>query len=261
MIDDQTSLRLSFCMDHALKIAQMSDLHLSADAGPHRDIPVREQFVRTLERALQAQPDALVLSGDLAANHGEIGAYQFLQDCLDPLNIPVFLMAGNHDVADTLNELFPLSGSGQQRQEYNYQIELQGYPLIFLDTSTKRVSHQQLDWLEAVATAYQDKEVLLFLHHPPVDCACAFMDRKYPLQNRDETWRLIRRLKNVNRIFCGHYHSDKIVQADEKYIYLCPSTMMQIHTTNPHFEIASQCPGWREIVWNGRELTTRSQFI
>lgn len=77
-------------MNHALKIAQMSDLHLSADAGPYRDILVREQFVRTLEQALKAQPDMLVLSGDLAAHHGEIGAYQFLQDCLDPLDIPVF---------------------------------------------------------------------------------------------------------------------------------------------------------------------------
>lgn len=247
-------------MDHSLKIAQISDLHLSADDATHRDIPVREQFVRTLERALEARPDMIVLSGDLSADHGEVGAYRFLQKCLDTIEVPVFLMAGNHDVADTLKEMFPLPGT-QQGSEYNYQIEFKGHPLLFLDTSTNRVSNQQLDWLDAAANHYRGTEVLLFLHHPPVDCSCLFMDRQYPLQNRADTWRVIQQLKNVNRIFCGHYHIDKIVQANNKYIYLCPSTMMQINDTHPDFEIVSHHPGWREIIWDGRELMTRSLFI
>jgi Icc protein len=51
------------------------------------------------------RPQAVVVSGDLA-NSAATGEYERLRELLEPLPMPVHVLAGNHDDRDALREHF-----------------------------------------------------------------------------------------------------------------------------------------------------------
>ncbi len=53
--------------------------------------------------------------------------------------------------------------------------------------------------------------------------------------------------KNINRIFCGHYHTDKVIAIEDKKIFLTPSTFFQLDNSVNFMKIESIQPGWRLI--------------
>jgi len=243
-------------MINPLIMAQISDIHISEGPEDYQGIPVRENFLNTLENVGSHNPDLVVLSGDLAADHGEIGAYKFLAEALAKISIPTVIMPGNHDILSHLKNSLNLEPD-PDRNEYYFIKSFQGFPIIFLDTTSNKLSRSQLEWLKDTSKEQAEKELLVFIHHPPLKCGCLFMDTHYPLLNWEETWDLISKLENIKHIFCGHYHTDKIIHSEGKNIYLCPSTMMQLSNSNPDFEIISKAPAWRMIKWDGRELETK----
>ncbi|MDX1401542.1 MAG: metallophosphoesterase, partial [Kiloniellales bacterium] len=80
-------------------IAQISDLHIRAEDGPGPlGIRVNENLIQAITQlnALEPRPDLVVATGDLTAS-GEPGQYRRLEEILRALELPLFLIAGNHD--------------------------------------------------------------------------------------------------------------------------------------------------------------------
>ncbi len=89
-------------------LIQISDLHIT-DPGE----PV-DRLARTTERlaiavarinAMQPRPDGVIVTGDLV-NECRTSEYERLRQTLAPLQVPIWLMVGNHDARDDLRLVF-----------------------------------------------------------------------------------------------------------------------------------------------------------
>lgn len=246
-------------MESALiRIAQISDIHIGGTDLPVQDIDVRANFLKALRAIDENQVDLIVLSGDLAAEDGEEGAYAWVAEVMAPYKVPWVVMGGNHDRVDQMAKYFDIAQDLKNGLLY-FQRTIKGRHLFFLDSSHNVVHSEQLQWLYKEVSAIPS-EVLLFIHHPPALCSCLFMDTHHPLHNIEEVRATLRSLPNIHSIFVGHYHTDKLIVQDFKNIHLTPSTMMQIDTHSPGFRMEHVRPGWRTIEWSLDRLETEVHY-
>lgn len=242
-----------------IRIAQISDIHIGGSPDPVQDIDVRTNFLQVLQAVTQMEIDLLVLSGDLAAEEGEPGAYQWVQETMHDFPVPWVVMGGNHDQVSTMAQYLDIQDDLKNGLLY-FQREVKGRHLFFLDSSQNVIQTEQLDWLYQQVSAIPH-EVLLFIHHPPALCGCHFMDERHPLRNIEPVRETLRSLPNIHNIFVGHYHTEKLVVQDYKNIHLTPSTMMQIDTHAPSFRMEHVRPGWRIIDWGLDRMDTEVHYL
>src|SRR5688500_17927066 len=90
-------------------IAQISDLNISTPES------VNDQVLRTPEHLVRAvahlnvlprRPDVVLATGDLV-ERGHPDEYRRLRTILDGLEVPLFVIPGNHDARDALRDAFP----------------------------------------------------------------------------------------------------------------------------------------------------------
>jgi len=246
-------------MKKTIRIAQLTDLHLGETDEDVYGSPVRMQFLAALNTLKEQSLDALILTGDIAAVSGEIPAYLWLKEQLKEITCPVYFCAGNHDVPQNMQIAFDLNPAHFHDDGYYFKAEIQGHSCLFLDTSSYHLPAKQLQWLQQ-QDVESTEEMLLFIHHPPLFCGCGFIDEKYPLKNIPEAWEVIRKLKNVNHLFCGHYHTERTISKEGKTIFLTPSTMLQFDCRVSYLKGLHKNPGWRIIEWDGEILRTAVDY-
>lgn len=228
-----------------LKIGQVSDIHIGEDESLVQGIDVRSNFLKAVQSDTMKDLDLLVLSGDLANENAEPGAYRFVADTIKSLKCPVCIIPGNHDDIDVMAKFFDIPA---KNGKCYFRYDLDGRSIFFLDSACGVVSRDQLEWLESEIPKV-DGEVLLFMHHPPCFCNHRFMDLHYYLHNMVEVQQVLSQFKNLNHVFCGHYHNDfhrKFAHID---VHVAPSTQMQIDPEKPYFSMRSTEPGWHIIRW------------
>ncbi len=229
----------------ALKLVQLTDPHLLHPGEMLMDLDVEARWESVLEAAARHDPDAFCLTGDFCAHEPRWEVYARLRPRLDRLGIPYFVTTGNHDDRGMLRQAFGLPGNGDGPL---FGIaEVKGYPLLFLDSGPGVVDHRQLDWLEGALLEYP--EAPIFVHHPPVPMGVRFMDEKYPLR---ETGRLLSILTadgRPRRVFCGHYHTPRVVSHCNLEVYLCPPTSFFIRPESADFDMEPHYPGYLLLNW------------
>lgn len=245
-------------IEERLRIAQISDIHIGPTDDLVQNIDVRANFLKCLDAVRGKAIDLVVLSGDIAADRAEPGAYEWVAGIMKDFPIPWVVMGGNHDKISTMQKYFDLEADLKNGMLY-FKREIKGHKLFFLDSSTNKVDSEQLQWLQKEAAQTED-EVMMFMHHPPAICGCLFMDTKYPLRNIDEVRAAFKKIHNMHNIFVGHYHAEKFIVQDGKNIHLTPSTFMQIDTRTPNFRMEHSSPGWRIIDWYNGRLDTEVHY-
>ena len=128
-----------------IRIGQVSDIHIGEDDGFVQGIDVRANFESALKSTSMKDIDLLVLSGDLANEDGEEGAYKYVADLLKNCSVPVCVIPGNHDRLDVMHKYFDLEGKVRNGECY-YRYDICGRTLFFLDSGCGTVSKDQLDW-------------------------------------------------------------------------------------------------------------------
>ena len=241
-----------------LKIGQISDPHIGEDESLVQGIDVRKNFLAAYNSESMKDLDLLVLSGDLANEDAEPGAYSYIANLLKESNVPVCIIPGNHDNVEVMEKFFDLEGKVHDAECY-YRYDIDGRTLFFLDSANGTVSEKQLSWLESEASKVEG-EILLFLHHPPCYCGHKFMDMKYSMKNIAEVQATLSRIKNLKRIFVGHYHFETKIGIGNQIVYVTPSTQMQIDPNQSVFCLSSAAPGWRVIEWGENFLETKVYF-
>ena len=229
-----------------MKIAQITDTHISADGGPRDGVDMRESFLWALDAVRASGCELLVLSGDLVGTDVDFDAYPWIAQQVAALDIPSLVLSGNHDDTRRLAEAFDARDAFRDGCLFDVR-EMAGVVIYGLDTSSQRLSNRQLEWLEADLARRRGARALLFLHHPPIVCGCRFMDSHGPLLDREKVWRRIVDLGAIDHVFCGHYHTHKVVERDGIQVVICPSTMLQISQQSVGFEIEHRRPGYLEI--------------
>src|SRR5688500_6574335 len=90
-------------------LAQISDLHIGARPELSYQVVDTHAMLRACVDdllALAQRPDAVAVTGDLT-DSGSRQEYASLRRLLAPLDMPLYLIPGNHDVREALREAFP----------------------------------------------------------------------------------------------------------------------------------------------------------
>jgi Icc protein len=152
--------------------------------------------------------DALLVSGDLS-DDGSAESYAQFKTLIAPLNLPTYIIAGNHDARNPMRAAFAkdLPADGP----LNWIRRVGDIHLIGLDTLVEgqgvgTLSPDSLSFLQNALSQVGDAPVLLALHHPPFACGIGFMD-KIGLTNRQALRDILTGFSGTLRIVCGHIHS------------------------------------------------------
>lgn len=163
-----------------LSFIQLSDTHFR---NSYLNDPLEEVFkgvknpaenlVSVLRNINFEEIDFISITGDLV-HDGSAEDYKNLKLLVEdniPFGFPVFYCLGNHD--DKKNYYQGFFNSENKSDSLDYMEEINGYRLIFLDTSVDdfhegAITDAQVDWLEEIVKEKSEAGTLLFMHHPLV---------------------------------------------------------------------------------------------
>ncbi|MDX1571336.1 MAG: metallophosphoesterase [Xanthomonadales bacterium] len=183
------------------RVAQLTDLHLTADRGERlRGIDV-DASARAVIDALRAwRPDLIVATGDLT-ERGEDEAYAHLDELCGPLDAPVHVLLGNHDDPGA----FERAQSRALRRTSH--TTLGAWQLHFLDSwlydsPAGRVGEARLDTLKQTL---HTGPAIVFVHHQPVPVESTWIDAMGLLDGTELVDAIgLRSAPSV--LCCGHVH-------------------------------------------------------
>lgn len=193
-----------------------TDLHITAPGETIIGLDPLARFTEGLAHALVRHPDAqhVILLGDLT-HTGADAEYARLAPALVDCPIPVTVTMGNHDLRGPLQATFPKARDADGFAQT--ALDLGPLRLLILDThdydDQAPLEHDgwlcdtRLAWLDAelARAATQQKDVVVFTHHPPCPVGFWAMDA-IGLANADALLSRLHAATHVKHLICGHIH-------------------------------------------------------
>jgi len=239
-----------------LRILHLTDPHIGTPGAIQFGADPRLQFEKTLAQAVLRKPDLVVLTGDLSMDQPDDLANIWIKHQLDATGLDYHVVAGNHDDADAIANLFHKNSE----RKYYYTKRYNTHQIVFLDTSTARLQNDQWNWLSEVIKK-ADQPIYIFCHHPPFYCGVPHMDSHYPFIEQDKFLSLMRHTQEDVHIFCGHYHNARSVSLDHINLNIAPSTLFQIDASISDFKIEHTMPGYQYITLFDQRVAKSVHFI
>lgn len=253
-------------------IAQISDLHVKIGGKLAYGVVDTAKMLSecvTHIRGLNTSPDVLLVTGDLV-DYGQPEEYELVKQLLSPLEMPVYLAAGNHDGRAALREVF--SGPGfeylEQCDEFvQYTVNLGAIRLVTLDTTIPKkgggeLCSKRLSWLDERLGEDQTPTVIA-MHHPPFATGLTYMDAM-GLENSKDLESIISRHNHVERLLCGHLHRSIQCRFANTFASTCPSPAHQIAldlTVEGSGCFEMEPPGYQLHLWHKRRLVSHTCAI
>jgi 3',5'-cyclic-AMP phosphodiesterase len=194
-------------------LAQLTDLHIKEEGKlAYRKIDTSAALEAAFAH-LQTQtvrPDLVLFTGDLV-DTGQPEEYARLRTHLAGLDIPFFLMPGNHDDRDALRTGFPDHAYlGLEGDPICYTIEPLPLRIIALDSLVPgqgggALGARQLDWLAERLAEQPDRPTVVALHHPPFATGIGHMDQ-IGLADSAALAGIIARHPQVERVLSDRLH-------------------------------------------------------
>lgn len=217
-------------------IAQITDTHIRSPEIPSffdfDPVDFLNSAVVRLQ-SLPARPDAVIVTGDLV-DCGRVDEYEKFLEILKPLDIPFYVIPGNHDNRETLRKVFRPTHDYLPADGFLHYV-IEGVPLrlIALDTIIEGedggiLCEERLGWLAARLNEAREKPTLIFMHHPPILIGMAEMDR-LNCGNADKLRALLKDHRQVVRVTCGHAHRTIQVRWEHAIVGISPSTAHQLY--------------------------------
>jgi 3',5'-cyclic-AMP phosphodiesterase len=265
-------------------IAQISDTHILApgklyrapvQAPPPSTERVYAEFdtAACLARAVAVlnavvpRPDITVVTGDLVEND-EPEQYEHLLMLLAPLQMPVFVIPGNHDAREPLRDAFRDAGYLPAEGYLQYTVEDYPLRLVALDTliagrHNGTLCAERLGWLDATLAAQPDRPTVIMMHHPPFPTAITYMD-KHGLDNAAAFAEIVARHPQVERILCGHLHRAIDRRLAGTVAGTAPATAHQIRLDlrpDAPLRFIAEPPGYQLHLWQEGGLATHTSVF
>lgn len=195
-------------------IAHISDFHVFAKA-PETSVvrPDAADAARKVVADLAGFTpgiDAVMLTGDLT-DGGSVDDYALLMDILSPIDVPIFVVPGNHDARPGLRTAFADALPFGTGPFLNYQARLGDIRILALDTLwdghvAGRLDGAQLDWLGEVLAEDHAGLTLILMHHPGFPSQMPALDAMTLQEGRGKFEQLIAAYERPLRILAGHIH-------------------------------------------------------
>jgi 3',5'-cyclic-AMP phosphodiesterase len=246
-------------------LVQLSDPHIGATWAGGDPAAGLRAAVESVRR-LPDDPDAVLMSGDLADNAAD-GEYELVRELLAQLSAPVYVLPGNHDDRDTLRRHFDLPGA--MGTPVQYAVNLGPLRLVLLDSTRPGEDRGELDverlrWLDAELAVEPERVTLLALHHPPVSTGIAAWDEiGLPVADRRALAEVLRRHPQVRRLVAGHVHRTMAGELAGRAVLAVPSTYVQTRLSfnSEEIECAAEPPGFAVHAALDGELASHVQPV
>jgi Icc protein len=246
-------------------LLQLSDPHVGATWGEGDPAAGLTRAVESVRR-LPDRPDAVLVSGDLADNAAD-GEYQFVREMLTRLDVPVYVLPGNHDDRDTLRRHFDLPGAiGTPVQ---YAVDLGPLRLVVVDSTRPgedrgELDQQRLTWLDAELAAAPDRITMIAMHHPPLSTGIEAWDEiGLPVADRGALGEVLERHPQVRRLVAGHVHRTIAAELAGRTALAIPSTYVQarLNFSSGEIELVAEPPGFAVHALLDGELASHVQPV
>jgi 3',5'-cyclic AMP phosphodiesterase CpdA len=165
------------------------------------------------------------------------------------------IILGNHDKAESFRDL-ALTGSLFRPGGLYYERLIEGTRCLFLDSSSAVIGREQFRWIQEQARKAPGGRLVLFVHHPILDCGRTLMDRRYPLKNRDALRDFLDGLGLEVSVFCGHYHTNHEQRQRRITQYVTPSLFVQFRSQAESFQVESKETAYRLIEFDSSGVRT-----
>ncbi|KVX51567.1 phosphodiesterase [Burkholderia cepacia] len=217
-------------------LAQISDLHIKRPGQlAYRRVDTAAALARCIDRlnALVPRPDAVLVTGDLT-DFGHDEEYGNLRGLLAALEIPYYLMIGNHDDRAGLRRAFADRAELQDGEFVQYALDVGAVRVLALDSQVPGASYgdlcdARLAWLAAQLDAARDRPVIVALHHPPFAAGIGHMDKlRLAPAAAAKLDALLRAHPNVERVLCGHVHRTMFTRFGGTLASAVPSPAHQV---------------------------------
>jgi 3',5'-cyclic AMP phosphodiesterase CpdA len=224
-------------------VAQISDLHVCARGSLAFGCVDTGAALRETVRALLAlsrRPDAVIATGDLV-DEGSDAEYAYLRELVAPLDMPLYLLPGNHDDRGALARAFAdhpwlaaTVADAEGRACVQYTAAIGRLRLVVIDTvepgrTDGALCDARLDWLEATLARHAGEPVIVAMHHPPFRTMIDFMDGYGLKRGAGRLAQIVGRHPNVERVLCGHLHRAIDVRFGGTIASTSPAPAHQIH--------------------------------
>lgn len=213
-------------------IAQISDPHI----GLHADYA---DSVESLERAvvrvgeIDPAPVAVLLTGDLTFD-GNPAEYERVRELIEPLDMPVHPIPGNHDRRENLRKAFSdHPGIAAAGEFLDYAVDCGPVRVVNVNTQIEgepggAIGPERIGWIERELEA-ASSPVILAMHHAPVGVGLAeFDDIGLAQEDRDMLRELFERGSAPELIITGHIHRAVTAQIGRVPVFVCPSVHKQV---------------------------------
>ncbi len=174
-----------------------------------------ETYRKIVRMAMDRRPDFIVNTGDMIETPGKRQDWTKFWELSSPITAPYFLTVGNHDVHPKVprSDKVYKEEVDQPGNEFYYSFVAGNSLFIVLDSylrnEEKKITGEQLKWLEALLAGLTQKHKFVFVHHPLyTDLGKGHHSHdsldKYP-ETRDALQALFAKYK-VDAVFAGHEH-------------------------------------------------------
>lgn len=211
----------------SLRVVHITDIHLLAEPGARLygiDTAVALQKVIDAIVELTPPPDLLIATGDLAEDGSE-ATYSRLGNLLAGVNMPVYVLAGNHD---DINEMHDSLVGGNI--SFLDMARIDNWFFMFVNSqvvgeSYGFISPVEMSLLKDNLELAGDAPVVVALHHTPMEiCPRA----NCQLQNLTEFNQLTASFPGIKAVIAGHTHVNAEKNIASHVQYTTPSTFAQI---------------------------------
>ncbi len=194
-------------------IAQVTDTHIKANGRlAYGKVDSAEKLARCVEHVnrLSSRPDIVLMTGDLV-DSGRPEEYAVLSRLIEPFEMPVYVIPGNHDERRAFKEAFadhkylPTDGCFLHYVIEDYPLRLIGLDTTIPGEEGGEMCAERLSWLDARLSEDRERTTVIFMHHPPFLTGIKNMDVNN-CKGGDVLGALIQRHPQVIRILCGHVH-------------------------------------------------------
>ncbi|MBT4889314.1 MAG: phosphodiesterase [Rhodospirillales bacterium] len=218
--------------------------------------------------SMKQRPDAVAITGDI--NGGDdLTPYDQAAIILGKLEMPFYVIPGNHDDRDALRQTFDQRGY-MQDNFIQYGISHHDVRIIALDTAVTGESYghlceERLRWLSIKLAEDYESPTVIIMHHPPYESGILSMDGTRCYEG-DALAPILKQSPNIERVMCGHLHRPTFAWFGGTIAGTCPSTAFHVaadllnpEENLPHAE--EDNPAFQLHYWSGSRMVTHQVSV
>lgn len=246
-------LTLQIQNKHCANILHITDTHLFADEdGALLGVKSNASFLSVINEIKRGNRkyDLIVATGDFVQD-GSKKSYARFAEQIRQFNTPCVWLAGNHDNFSYMQDVF----SSYQLAENKAVLLGDNWLIVLLNSQVigqayGLLSESELQFLEKTLLAHRDKNVMVFLHHHPINSGCHWLD-EHILKNSSELEKIVKKFPSIKGLGWGHIHQQQDHVWHSCQAFSTPSTCFQFKPNCYDFQLSDDdAPGWREITLN-----------